>query len=686
MLSPDFTIVEMNDAYLRAAMRQRDDIIGRNIFEAFASPPGESGEANVAKLRISLNRVLEHREPDHIPLLHYDILLPEGGFGERFWSVTNTPLLNEAGEVAFILQYPVDVTELHRLRQASFLHARGVSGMIEGDILKRAQAVQQANEELQEERQLLRSVFEQAPGFVAVLGGPDHVFELANKAYSQIIGDRDILGKSVREALPEIVSQGFIPILDQVYASGQPYVGHGIRASFKRKPSEPLVEGFFDIVFQPVFDADGSTVGIFVQGNDITEQKRAEDELRDYREHLEKLVQERTRALEQSEAQRRQAHRMEAIGQLTGGVAHDFNNLLAIVIGNLELAQKRIADPRVDHLLENALQAGERGAKLIRQLLAFARKQSLSLESTDLPQVIGGMRDLLSRTIGPNIAIETDLASELWPVVTDRTQLEVALLNLAINARDAMPAGGKLTIAARNVAGHDLPRDLAIGEYVRISVRDTGIGIPEEFHGKVFEPFFTTKDVGKGTGLGLSQIYGFVKQQGGSITLYSEAGRGTEIALYLPRTQAAPRSGTSQESLAELDGSGIHLLVVDDDAGVRAFVVESLRNFGFQVSHAESGDKGLSMLRLHDDIALIVADFAMPSLDGLGFIQAARARRPDIPVVLMTGYADAERLTDAHLKNVPLVLKPFSLETLIKTLRESLGHRLSLIAPEGPAS
>ena len=233
---------------------------------------------------------------------------------------------------------------------------------------------------------------------------------------------------------------------------------------------------------------------------------------------------------------------MEAIGQLTGGVAHDFNNLLAIVIGNVELAKRRVVDPRVDSLLENALMAGERGAKLTRQLLAFARQQSLSLEPTDIVQSVAGMKDLLLRTIGPSIEIVTELDDDLWPVITDQNQLEVALLNLAINARDAMPNGGRLIIAAQNAHPSDLPEDLQAGDFVRISVRDTGTGIPEALRTKVFEPFFTTKDLGKGTGLGLSQIYGFVKQQGGSLRLRSETDIGTEISLYLPRTIIQPQN------------------------------------------------------------------------------------------------------------------------------------------------
>lgn len=673
----------MNEAYLRVTMRQRTEISGRNMFDAFPGPPDGRGRANAAQLRDSFNRVLDTRQADYIPLIHYDIASPSGGFEERYWSATHTPLLDDAGEVAFILQHTVDVTELHNLRRASRAadSREDASALVEGDILKRAQAVQEANEALNEQYRHLRRLVEQAPGFTAVLRGPSHVFEMANAAYLRLVGHRDIIGKTVREALPEIARQQFPSLLDKVYDTGQPFVGRGIRALLEQEGSTALVERYLDFVYQPIFDADGATIGIFVQGNDITEQKHAEDELQEYREHLESLVVERTRALEESEAQRRQAQKMEAIGQLTGGVAHDFNNLLAVVIGNAELARKRASDPDIERLLSNVLQAGERGAKLTRQLLAFARKQPLSLEPIDVPQTIAGMQDLFVRTIGPSIRIETDLAPDLGPVVTDRNQLEIALLNLAINARDAMPSGGVLTIAANNVPAHEHPEDLAIGEYVRIVVRDTGSGIPEEIRPKVFEPFFTTKDIGKGTGLGLSQIYGFVKQQGGSVTLQSTTDQGTEFALYLPRAQRQPQPDEIEPAPQSYEGSGTHILVIDDDPGVRSFVVESLRNCGHKVTEAEHGASGLAMLRQHPDIRLVVADFAMPVLDGLGFIETARVVRPDIPILLMTGYADVEKLKETRLKDVPLILKPFNIDMLLGTIAETLG---TSVQAEGP--
>lgn len=676
LLSPGLTIVGMNDAYLRVTMRSREEILGKNMFEAFPGTPDELGRINVAQLQESLARVLRDRVPDHIPLIQYDIPRPDGGgFEERYWSATHTPVFDDAGDLAYILQHTVDVTELHHLRQARRYQGGGASALVEAGILNRARAVQEQNEVLSEERQHLRRLFEQAPGFTAVLSGPDHVFEMANAAYVEVVGNRDILGKPVSEALPEVASQGFIALLDRVFASGQPFVGRGVRLFLRAGESQQPSERFLDFVYQPIHDEQGKTVGIFVLGNDITDQKRVEDELRDYREHLERLVEDRTKALEESETHRRQAQKMEAIGQLTGGVAHDFNNLLAIVIGNVELANKRVTDPKVKSLLGNALQAGERGAKLTRQLLAFARQQALSLEPTDIVQAVHGMQDLLLRTIGPSIEIVTELASDLWPVLTDRNQLEVALLNLAINARDAMPAGGRLIIAAQNANPGELPGDLSEGEYVRISVRDTGIGIPEALRTKVFEPFFTTKDLGKGTGLGLSQIYGFVKQQGGSVQLESQTGIGTEVSLFLPRTIIQPLPEAAKPAAESAMSLHARILVIDDDTGVRNFVVESLREAGCHVAEARHGAEGLDVLDRDPTIESVVVDYAMPFLDGLGFIEAARKKRPDLPIILMTGFADAERLNETRLKVIPTILKPFTLDVLMTTLRQAMANR-----------
>ncbi|EIM28903.1 PAS domain-containing protein [Microvirga lotononidis] len=280
------TIIGMNDAYLRATMRQREELIGRNMFDAFPSDPDSPSHR---QLRGSFDKVIREKSADYIPLIEYAIPLPDNqGFEERFWSATHTPLFNEAGEIAFILQHTVDVTELHRLRNLakSTVLSSGPSALIETDMFRRAQAVQQANDVLNAEQQRLRGLFQQAPGFMAALSGPDHVFTMANTAYLQLIGRENIVGKPVREALPEVVEQGFIGLLDRVYHNGQPFVGRSIRILLEQGDEDVQDERFLDFVYQPIFDPNGHVSGIFVQGHDVTEQKRTEQALRESEERF----------------------------------------------------------------------------------------------------------------------------------------------------------------------------------------------------------------------------------------------------------------------------------------------------------------------------------------------------------------------------------------------------------------
>jgi PAS domain S-box-containing protein len=279
LLAPDFTIVGMNEAYLRVTMRTREDITGRNMFDAF---PGEG--ASVEQLRASLERALSNRSPDHLALIHYDIPRPDGnGFEERFWSATHTPLLDEEGAVSYILQHTVDVTELHRLRLAarSAYVPSGLEAQVEGDVFRRAQAVQETNLSLDTERRHLRRLFEQAPGFMAVLAGPLHKFELANAAYGHLVGHRDLVGRTVRDALPDIEGQGFFELLDNVYSTGNPFVGRGVRLLLRQAPGAPAEEHYVDFVYQPIVGADGAVSGIFVQGHDITERILAQQALQE---------------------------------------------------------------------------------------------------------------------------------------------------------------------------------------------------------------------------------------------------------------------------------------------------------------------------------------------------------------------------------------------------------------------
>ncbi|WP_114945597.1 PAS domain-containing protein [Microvirga calopogonii] len=286
LLDLSLTIVGMNDAYLQVTMRDREDLIGRNMFDAFPSDPDSPSHR---QLRGSFDKVIREKSADYLSLIEYAIPLPNGqGFEERFWSATHTPLFNEAGEMAFILQHTVDVTELHRLRNLakSTVLSAGPSALIETDMFRRAQAVQQANEVLNEEQRRLRGLFQQAPGFMAALSGPDHVFTMANTAYLQVVGRENIVGKSVREALPEVVDQGFIELLDRVYQSGQPFVGRSIRIFLEQGAGALPDERFLDFVYQPIFDPNGQVSGIFVQGHDVTEQKRTEEALRESEERF----------------------------------------------------------------------------------------------------------------------------------------------------------------------------------------------------------------------------------------------------------------------------------------------------------------------------------------------------------------------------------------------------------------
>jgi PAS domain S-box-containing protein len=286
LLDLSLTIVGMNDAYLHVTMRKRKDLLGRNMFEAFPSDPDSSSHR---QLRGSLEKVVREKTADYLSLIEYAIPLPSGqGFEERYWSATHTPLFNHNGEMTFILQHTVDVTELHRLRNLArtTILPSGPSALIETDMFRRAQAVQEANQALSEERQHLRGLFQQAPGFMAALGGPDHVFTMANAAYLQLIGRENIVGKPVRDALPEVVGQGFIDLLDRVYHSGQPFVGRSIRVHLRQSSGDVREERFLDFVYQPIFDPDGQVSGIFVQGHDVTEQKRSEEALRESEERF----------------------------------------------------------------------------------------------------------------------------------------------------------------------------------------------------------------------------------------------------------------------------------------------------------------------------------------------------------------------------------------------------------------
>jgi PAS domain S-box-containing protein len=437
----------------------------------------------------------------------------------------------------------------------------------------------------------------------------------------------------------------------------------------------------------PVRD-EGRTVRWFGTCTDITDIVEARETLRRSREELERLVGERTRSLaaandrltaEIAERQRTeeallQAQKLEAVGQLTSGVAHDFNNLLTGVLGNLELLERRLKSQESLRRLRAARLAAERGARLTHQLLAFSRKQRLAPTPLDLNRLVSEASDMLFRTIGATVRIETVLTEGLWPALVDPTQTELVLLNLAINSRDAMPEGGRLTIRTANVGRGDAPADLAPGDYVLISVSDTGEGMSEEVLRRAVEPFFTTKEPGKGSGLGLSMVHGVATQSGGALHIDSRPDRGTTVNVYLPRARRVSAASLEREPLSAAAHERATIVVVDDDPDVREVAVSSLESLGYHMLAAESGLAALDLLARTGPVDLLIVDMAMPGMNGVELIRRARERRGDLRAMLVTGYADIAAFAPAE--GDLILQKPYRLERLAENVADALRREL----------
>ncbi len=416
------------------------------------------------------------------------------------------------------------------------------------------------------------------------------------------------------------------------------------------------------------------------------DREKARAELRDLADTLEAKVEARTRELaaandrltaeiaerERAEARLVQAQKMEAIGQLTGGIAHDFNNLLTAVIGSLDLLLRRTDDEKIRRLASMALQAGERGATLTAQLLSFSRRQHLSPVPVEPNQVVASMADLLARSIGAAVTVELDLADDVWRAMVDPTQLEVVLLNLAINARDAMPSGGVVRIATRNLAAvpDALTAELNPGAYVAIEVADTGAGMTPAVLARAFEPFFTTKGQGKGTGLGLAQVYGFARQSGGTVRIVSAENEGTVITLYLPRTTEVA-DPVAIERLARATGSRQRILVVDDDNDVRGVAAQMIEEIGYQVVAAASGTEALTEFG-RASFDLVLTDVVMPGMSGVDLARRIRAVAPAMPLLFASGYADVATFGD-ELAAETVLKKPYRIGEVAARIGDALS-------------
>jgi len=457
------------------------------------------------------------------------------------------------------------------------------------------------------------------------------------------------------------------------------WVGWGIRRPVKALTTAASVLG------------SGKTLGPLIGGVRELDQvgealRNASAALEHSREQLESMVADRTQELgtanerlraeivarEQAQAALLQAQKMEAMGQLTGGVAHDFNNLLTAVSGSLALLEPHISGERNVHLLRTAQRGASRGAKLTESLLAFARKQRLDPVSADLNSVVVEISEMLRRSIGASVEVKDVLASDLWPVLVDVSQIETALLNVALNARDAMPGGGVLVIETANIRARDeeLPVEVVGHDCVLVSLRDTGTGMSPEVIERAFEPFFTTKEIGKGTGLGLSMVFGVVRQSGGAARIRSCLQEGTTVQIYLPRTIEA-KAPSPRRAVKPRAAEKAYILVVDDDPDVRWITSEDLREIGYLVTEADSGRAALAILERGDPCDLMIADLVMTGLTGVDTVRLARRTRPDLKVLFCSGYADMSRF-EKDIGNETLLRKPFGPDTLAEAVHSAL--------------
>ena len=591
-----------------------------------------------------------------------------------------------AGEPVSIEDFSLGLDRHGRIEQAHFefayTPARGEDGAVQGlfgaCIEMTARVMAERRQAADTERQ--RRQFQCAPGFIAILRGPDHVFEFVNEAYVRLVGDRNFIGRPVLEVIPEIVTQGYLKLLNQVYATGERYIAQQTRISLTRATDRIPEDRYLDFVYEPIFDDANQVSGIFIEGFDVTETHRAQAKLQELNETLEQRVKERTHELRIAEEALLHAQKMEAVGQLTGGIAHDFNNLLTGISGSLELLETRLAQGRIaetHRYIVGAQGAARRATILTQRLLAFSRRQTLDPRPTNVNKLVAGMEDLIRRSVGPDITVEVRGASGLWLTKVDPSQLENSLLNLCINGRDAMaPNGGRLTIEAAN---HSLDEhasrqwDLPPGHYVSLSVTDTGSGMTPDVIARAFDPFFTTKPLGEGTGLGLSMVYGFVRQSGGQVRIASDVGNGTTICLYLPRLIGEAEQADDSLVAAQIEpGSGETVLIVDDEPTIRMMIAEVLQEHGYSVIETDSGTGALNILQSDVRIDVLISDVGLPGgLNGRQVADAGRGVRPGLKVLFITGFAETSVVGDGHLADgMAVITKPFVLSALSQKVRD----------------
>jgi PAS domain S-box-containing protein len=686
VLAPDLTIVAVSDAYARATMTERNAIVGRNVFEVFPDNPDDPAASGVSNLRASLDRVREFRQPDVMAVQRYDIRRPASagdGFEEHYWSLLNAPVLDGRGQVAWIVHRVEDVTELMRAQSEGADRDRiqrdqqriidelrivnqalaqqiGANAELHRGIAERSAALQneiaerqKAEDALGKTTKFLDTVVENLPGMLFVKDAKEHRFVLFNRAGEALLGyDRsELIGKNDYDFFPKDQADQFVARDREMLAAGKPTI----------TPEEPITtrhQGtrILRTVKVPVLGENGEPQFLLGFSEDITERKAIEQQLH-------------------------QALKIEAVGQLTGGVSHDFNNLLTVIVGSAELLEGRSRgrDPTELKLIANILKAGQQGAELTRRLLAFARRQPLQPRVVNINEFVVHVRPLLQRTLGEHIDIGMELADGLWGAEVDPNQVEAAVLNLAINARDAMAEGGHLMIETANVTLDKSQADhfgeVQPGSYVTLSVSDDGSGMAPDVLARAIEPFFTTKSIGKGPGLGLSMVYGFAKQSLGHMTIYSEAGHGTTVRLYLPRALAHALAVDQSAAPAELPTSGGELiLVVEDDTAVRQVAVDVLKSMGYEVLEAGNGKQAIGIFEKHGPVDLLFTDVIMPGgMSGPMLAAELKRRQPGLRVLYTSGYTENAIIHQGRLdEGVLLLNKPYRRNDLSEKIRVAL--------------
>lgn len=607
-------------------------------FEAFVrfnAERGEYGDGSLEKQVAERMASVRAFEPHYVERVR-----PNG----KVLAIRGVPIPN----LGFVSLW-TDITEQRRYetliqQQNALLEARVRERTAE--LLSAKTEIDQIAQALGRSEARLQMIIDSIPALIAYVD-VNRNYQFANKGYAEWFGltKESIVGRSIASVFGEEAYAGITDYLDTATR------GERVSYEYARKADKGRTVYARSVVV-PEFDSNQKVVGFFVLSIDITEQRA-------------------------SEAALVQAQKMEAVGQLTGGLAHDFNNLLTIIMGNLEAARERCDPALAADYLNPALHAAQRGAELIRRLLTFSRRQTLEPCAVEVGQLVHNMTQLLSRSLTETVSIQTHLPETPLYAMADPHQLESALLNLAINARDAMPGGGALTI---RVHERHIPSSLAmlielpVGDYVQIEVEDTGSGIAPELLPRVFEPFVTTKPFGRGSGLGLSMVYGFVRQSGGNIRVRSTVGKGSTVTFVLPRTDPpAPTADEIRPGTTDAATPRPPVLLVEDEAEVRKIIRMQLTELGYPVLETDNGAAAQEMVRQIPDIGLLISDTVMPgAIGGRELVQFAREIRPDLPVLLITGYASGNAIHDVQELDVPVLRKPFDRKVLERTLAQLL--------------